>query len=283
MAIERDFRRLSPAAQAELRRVAVNLVLSGRSRIEAAHAVGVDRRFVGKWVQAFEALGEAALTGGRRGRPPGEQKAPGSRQQATIRRLIQGGCPDRSGLPFALWTRQAIGELVARKTGVRLSPRAIGGYLAARGFTPQRPIRRATEQDAAAVQAWLTHDYPAIAARARREGAEGHWSDETGVSNQANYGRSFAPAGQTPVILRPATRFTQSMISSLTNRGALRFMIYDGALNAAPFLTFLRRLIQGAERKLLVIVDDLRARRARMVAAWAAENADRIELVYLPP
>lgn len=88
MSTDRDFRKLSPATQAERRRVAVNMVLSGKSRIEVANAIGVNRRFVGEWVFAFEASGEAALAGGRRGRRPGEQKALNRRQEAMIRRLI---------------------------------------------------------------------------------------------------------------------------------------------------------------------------------------------------
>ena len=102
------------------------------------------------------------------------------------------------------------------------------------------------------------------------------------MSNQANYGRSFAPAGETPVIPRPATRFALSMIASLTNHGKLRFMIYEGALNAAIFLIFLRRLIRAAPRKVFLIVDNLKVHRARMVAAWLREHRDRIELFYLP-
>ena len=73
------------------------------------------------------------------------------------------------------------------------------------------------------------------------------------------------------------------MISSLTNRGTLRFMVYDGALTAATFLIFLRRLVQGAGRKLFVIVDNLRVHRARQVRAWVQAHAGRIELFYLPP
>ena len=283
MLIDRDFRKLSPAAQAELRRVAVNLVLSGKSRIEIAQVVGVNRRFVGEWVRAFEALGDAALSGGRRGRRPGEQKALNRRQEAMIRRLIVGRCPDQLKLPFALWSREAVGQLITQKTGIQLSLTAIGTYLAAWNFTPQKPIRRATERNEAAIHAWMEHQYPAIVKRAKKEKAEIHWADETGVSNQANYGRSFAPEGKTPVIPRPAKRFMQSMISSVTNQGKLRFMIYDGALNTAIFIMFLRRLIRDTDRKLFVIVDNLRVHRAKIVMAWAAANADRIELFYLPP
>jgi transposase len=283
MPVDRDFRTLPPATQAELRRIAVNMVRAGQSRVAVAEAVGVNRRFVGEWVRAFAAGGEAALAGGRRGRRPGEQKALSPRQEAMIRRLIVGQCPDQLKLPFALWTREAVGQLIERRTGIRLSLSAISSYLAAWGFTAQKPIRRATERDEAAIQAWLERDYPAIVKRAKKEQAEIHWADETGISNQANYGRSFAPQGETPVIPRPAARFTQSMISSLTNRGRLRFMVYDGALTAAIFLKFLRRLIKGADRKLFVIVDNLRVHRAKLVTAWVAEHAERIELFYLPP
>lgn len=283
MALDRDFRKLSISAQAELRRVAVNMVLGGMKRIAVAEAVGVNRRFVGEWMRAYERHGSAGLAGGRRGRRAGEQKALNRQQEAMIRRMIASKCPDQLELPFALWTREAVGQIIARKTGINLSLTAIGSYLAAWSFTPQKPIRRATERNEAAIANWLAHDYPAIAKRAKKEGAEIHWADETGVSNQANYGRSFAPQGKTPVIPRPATRFTQSMISSVTNLGTLRFMIYDGALNTTKFLEFLRRLVKGADRKLFVIVDNLRVHRARRVMAWLAENADRIELFFLPP
>lgn len=284
MVLRRDFRKLDPATQAELRRVAVAMVEAGKTRPEAAAAVGVNRRFVGKWVEAVRRSGEAALAGGRRGRRPGEQKRLSPEQEQKIRRLIADRCPDQLQLPFTLWTREAVGALVARETGVRLSASALGRTLRAWGFTAQRPARRAIERREPEVRAWLQHEYPAIAARAKAEGAEIHWADETGLSNQANYGRSFAPKGKTPVLPRPAARVSQSMISSLTNRGTLRFMVYDGALTAATFLVFLRRLVQGAAgRKLFVIVDNLRVHRARQVTAWVQAHAGRIEVFYLPP
>jgi len=88
----------------------------------------------------------------------------------------------------------------------------------------------------------------------RKERADIHWDDETGLSNLANYGRSFAPKGKTPVIARPATRLSCSMISTLISRGTLRFLVYAGALNAVIFLSFLRRLAKDAPRKVFLIV-----------------------------
>src|SRR5919107_2353419 len=283
MAIERDFRKLTLATQAELRRVALAMVRAGKTRIEAGEAVGVNRRFVGRWVKAAAQCGGAALAGGRRGRRPGEQQALSAAQQEGLRSLIIRGCPDRFGLSFALWTRPAVRALIARESGVWLALPVVGRYLRAWGFTAQRPARRASERQEAAVGEWLENTYPAIARKAKAQGCEIHWADETGLSSRANYGRSFAPRGQTPVIQRPGRRFSQSMISSLTNQGKLRFMIYEGALKSPIFLNFLRRLIREAARKLFVIVDNLPVHRARRVTAWVQDHADQIELVYLPP
>src|SRR5215208_7964492 len=198
MALRRDFRKLDPTTQAELRRVAVAMVEAGKTRVEAAATVGVNRRFVGEWVETVRRSGEAALDGGRRGRRPGE-KALSPQQEQRIWRLIADRCPDQLTLPFALWTREAVGALIERETGMRPSASALGRTLRAWGFTAQRPARRATERREPEVRAWLRHDYPAIAARAKAEGAEIQWADETGLSNQANYGRSFVPRGETPV------------------------------------------------------------------------------------
>ena len=209
-------------------------------------------------------------------------------------------------LPFAPWTREAVGDLIAFETGLRLSLSAIGGYLRSWGFTAQRPVRRATERNETEIKAWLDHEYPAIAKRAKKEGAEiqwlaaprqaeTRWADETGLSNQANYGKSYAPKGETPVIPRPAARFSQSMLSSLTNQGKLRFMVCDGALNAHIFLRFLQRLVidvaacrggnkpSDAPCKVFLIVDNLRIHHAKIITAFVEANGDRIELFFLPP
>src|SRR4051795_457907 len=170
MVTERDFRKLAPATQAELRRVAVAMVRAGKTRIEAAEAGGVDRRCVGRWVQAAEQAGEAALAGRRRGRRPGEQKALSAAQQEGLRSLIVRGCPDRFGLSFALWTRQAVRALIARETGVWLALPVVGRYLRAWGFTAQRPMRRAIERQDEAVRAWLERTYPAVVRRAKAQG-----------------------------------------------------------------------------------------------------------------
>jgi transposase len=109
-----------------------------------------------------------------------------------------------------------------------------------------------------------------------------YWGDETGISNQDQIGRSYAPRGRTPVVSRTAKRLAQSMISAVSNRGLMRFMFYDGALNADRFIAFLRRLGKDAGQKVVLIVDNLKVHHAAKVKAWVAAHAHAIELHYLP-
>lgn len=255
---------------------------AGHSQVEIAWALGVHKNTVSRWLKTWRSIGAPGLKRQKRGRRPVEQRFLSEAQEAEVRKLISDKCPDQLKLPFALWTREAVRDLIEGRCGVSLALRTITDYLKRWGFTPQRPMRQATERQDAKIQQWLKQDYPKIARRAKAEGAEIHWGDETGLSNQANYGRSFAPKGQTPVIGRTAKRHTTSMISSITNRGTARFMIYEGALNADLFLAFLKRLIKAAARKVFLIVDNLKVHKAHKVTAWLETRRDRIELFFLP-
>ena len=155
----------------------------------------------------------------------------------------------------------------------------MGNYLKRWGFTPQKPIRRAYEQRPEAIRQWLDEDYPAIAAKAKAEGGEIHWGDETAVVNTDVRGRGFAPKGQT---YAPGRREKLSMISTVTNQGKTRWMIIDDAFNADRLIEFLEALIKDADRKVFLILDNLRVHHAKPVTAWLDEHTGRIEVFYLP-
>lgn len=279
---KRDGRPFSDEVLEVLRERAVAMAELGHSQRTIAAALGVHKNTVSRWLIAWRTSGAAALKPRQRGRRPQEQMLVSAAQAAEIRQMITENSPDQLGLPFALWGREAVRDLIQRRYGITLAIRTVGDYLRRWGFTPQRPVKRALERQDARIRAWLSKDYPQIARRAKAEDAEIHWGDETGLSNQANYGRSFAPKGQTPVIRRTAKRHTTSLISTLTSRGTLRFMIYEGALNAGLFLTFLKRLVRSADRKVFLVVDHLKVHHATRVAAWVADHQEQLELFFLP-
>ena len=228
----RDFRGIGRAAQEALRRRAIVLIeQQGMTQGAAARAVGVQRQTVNLWLKRYRAQGEAGVLDGRRISPRKGEGALTADQSRKVRAWIADKTPDQLKLPFALWTSRAVRELIARRLGKRLGLSTVQLYLKRWGMTPQKPLARAKERSPAAVAAWLQRDYPAIARRAKAEKAIIYWGDETGISNQDQIGRSYAPRGQTPVVGRTAKRITKSMISAVSNRGLLRFMLYDGGLN----------------------------------------------------
>jgi transposase len=279
----REARRLPQAAQEELRRRAVVLVGEGRSQGEVARLLEVSRQSVNEWVAAYRVGGERALAAGKRGRRPGEQTALSVRQQAQIAKAVRDKNPDQLRLPGFLWTRALVCELIERRFGIRVSEKTAGRYLRAWGFSPQKPARRALEQEPEAVREWLEQRYPEIERRARRLKARILWADETGLRSDRTAGRSWSPVGQTPLVAGTGQRFGANVISAISNQGQLQFMVFKKRFIAKVLIEFLSRLIrQAAGRKLILILDGHPVHRAAAVRRFVEAHADQLELVFLP-
>jgi transposase len=275
-------RSLSRQARHERRVQVIRLRKAGLSYELIAQQTGLSRTGVLNICARHEAGGSAALRDRIGGRPLGDGRLLSAEQEAQVRRLIADRTPDQLKMPYALWTRTAVAQLIEQRFGIVLAVRTMGLYLKRWGFTPQKPLKKAYEQSPAAVKRWLEQDFPAIAARAKAEGAEIHWGDESGLRSDDVRGRSYAPKGQTPVVRINHKRHGLSVISTVTNKGQMRWKIFAGALNADILLDFMRRLIKGQPRKLFLILDNLRVHHAKPVKAWLAEHKDAIEVFYLP-
>jgi transposase len=261
----------------------VNAVVEGMTQTEAARTFGVCRQSVNRWAVAHAQGGARALRAKKRGRRPGQGAKLLPWQAAVTARLIQDRCPDQLKLPFVLWTREAVAALIAHKWGVRFSLMHVGRCLKRWGFTPQKPVRRAYEREAPAVARWLQTEYPAIAQRAKAEGAEIHWGDEMGLRSDHQAGTSYGRKGQTPVVAGTGQRFRCNMISTVTNLGTLRFMVFTERFTAPVFIEFLRRLLRAARRKVYLILDSHPVHRSRQVRNWLAARAANLEVFFLPP
>ena len=276
-----DARRLDAATQSHLRRSVVRAVRGGMTQTQAAQVFGVSLRAANKWVALDKAGGLRALKPRRRGRPAGDGRLDRV-QSARIRQLIIDALPDQLKLPFYLWTRAAVASLIKREYGIEVSLTTVGRYLAGWGMSPQKPVRRAYERNDAAIERWLHEEYPAIAREAKQERAVIYWGDEMGLRSDHVVGTSFAPVGHTPIVRATGQRFGCNMISAITNRGALAFMVFHGRFDARLFIGFMQRLLKQADRKLYLIVDGHPVHRSREAKRFVADNADRLRLIRLP-
>lgn len=279
-----DARTLSPETQEHLRKQAIRWRKQGLSYVAIAAQLEVHRNTVSNWWKAYQAEGFRGIQSQTRGRKPGEQRTLSPRQEKQIQALICDQTPEQYKLSFALWTRRAVQALLRQRLHRTMPLRTVGEYLKRWGFTPQKPLKRAYEQRPAQVKKWLDETYPAIVARAKREQAEIHWGDETGLRSDSQHGRSYAPKGKTPVICLSAKRVSMNMISTVSNQGKVRFMVYRGRMNAKRLIQFLKSLIRTSEHKIFLILDNLRVHHAKPVKAWLAQahNTARIEVFFLP-
>lgn len=276
----KDARSLSSSAQEDLRKRVVRAVRGGISQVEAAAVFKVSRASVNKWSRLHEAEGAHALKARRRGRPPEPRLS--SEQRARTVRWIVGRCPDQLRLPFALWTREAVQQLLLREFDVSVSVWTVGRYLKTWGLTPQKPVRRAFEQSPAAVRRWLESEYPAIEREAKRVGAQIHWGDEMGLRSDHQVGRTYGRRGKTPVVPGTGQRFRCNMISTITNRGRLAFMVFEEGFTVKVLLRFLKRLIRHVRRRIFLIVDRHPVHRAARVKRWLAGHDAKIRMFFLP-
>jgi len=277
-----DARKLSTDAQQALRYQVIRLRQQGRTHNDISAITGVHRSTCVAWWNRYKNEGKKALKIKKRGRPLGSCRKLTKEQEKEIQKVICDKCPDQLKLPFALWNRIAVQQLIFELWGLKVPIRTIGDYLKRWNFTPQRPLKRAYEQNPKAVKKWLTEEYPAIQKKAKREDAEIHWGDETGLCNDSYHGRSYAPRGKTPAIRLSAKCKRVNLISSITNQGKVRFMIYNNRMNADTLIKFLKRLIKDADRKIFLILDNLKVHHSYKVRDWLAEHMDEIEVFFLP-
>jgi len=280
---KQDFRTLSKDARNALRRRAIILLNKGKTQTEVSEIIGVRKNTVGKWKKAYQTGGQRELSEKTRGRKEGMKRTLSMEQEKEIQRDIIDRHPEQLKLAFALWTRVAVQELIYTKYQIRMPIRTVGEYLKRWGFTPKKPVKLAYEQQPEKVKEWLETEYPKIKKQAKQENAVIHWGDETGVNSESYVSRGYSPKGIKAVVKTTGKRFSISMISVITNEGQMSYMIYKGALVTDTFIEFLRRLISGSERKIYLILDNLKVHHAIRVQKWVKKRPDKIELFFLPP
>ena len=281
---KQDYRSLPSSQRNILRKRGIALIKSGMKKSEVASLLGTNSSTVSNWWKRYKSEGDRGLQDKQCGAKSENCKMLTSEQERIIQRLITDKYPDQYKLPFALWTRKAVKELIKRQFDIDIAVTTTGYYLRRWGFTPQKPKKRAYEQNPASVKKWLLEQYPAIRRRAGEENAEIHWGDETGCKNQCNHGRSYAPKGKTPVKESMSKRFKINMVSTVTNQGKVQFMVYSENMNADKFIEFLQQLIKSTDRKIFLILDNLRVHHSKIVKEWLAQKEiqARLEVFFLP-
>lgn len=277
---ESDARKLDHHTLQTMRQRAVKSVREGESPEDVARILGINRRTIYRWIAAFNDGGQNALLA----KPvPGRPSVLSDEELAWLYRNIGEKTPQQFKLEYGLWTVRLIRHLIEYHLGKKLSPATVHRVVRNLGFTPQKPLYRAWQQDAELVRTWENETYPEIRARAKALGATIYFADEAGLRSDYHTGTTWSLRGSTPVVHPTGKRFSLNMLSAISPRGELRFMVHEGSVNAEVFLTFLKRLMIGATAPIFLIVDGHSIHKAKTIKDFVESTNGMLEIFYLPP
>jgi len=277
---ENDGRKIDHQSLQVMRQRAVKAAREGKSPKEIAEVLGVNLRSVFRWLAAFANGGQNALLA----KPiPGRPPKLTAEEMQWVAKTVKDTTPQQLKFEFGLWTLSLIQEVIRRELGKDLSLSAVRRVMKLLGFTVQKPLYRAWQQDEVLVKQWVDETYPEIKAEAKRVGATIYFADEAGMRSDHHAGTTWAPRGQTPIVKVTGRRFSFNMLSAVGSRGEFRFMVHEGSCTTEVFITFLKRLLTGADKPVFLIVDGHSIHKSKAVREFVEQQEGRLRIFILPP
>jgi transposase len=263
----------------ETRRRAVAAVQEGQSPEMVAKAHMINRTTIYDWLALYRQGGWNALKAAKRG---GRKPRLNGKMLRWVWQTIATKTPLQMRFEFALWTAEMIRALIKKRFKLELSHRSVCRLLNQLGLSVQKPLWKAYQQDPGRVKEWLEKTYPEIRRQAGANNARIYFGDESGVRSDHHAGSTWAPKGKTPVVKTTGARFGFNIISAISPRGQMRFMIFEGKMGAALFIEFLKRLRHGEQRPVYLVVDGHPAHRAKMTSQYVEGTKGALKLFFLP-
>lgn len=274
-----DGRKLTHSQSEYIRIQAVKQVrIENKSPEEIIKTFGLHRTNIYKWLRVYDSKG---FNGLKSTKSKGPVPILGAKQEQQLAKALLKN-PLQLKFDYALWTIDMIVELINRKFQVRYSKVQVGRLMKKLGLSRQRPLERAIQQDPKKVEEWLLKQYPAIKKEAKKEKRDIYFSDEAGFHATAQYGSTWAPRGETPIIKTSGKREKINVISAVNNKGQLRFMLYESNFNGSVFIDFLKRLMHKQKTPISIIVDGHKSHFTKEVKSYIAGTNGRLKLYQLP-
>jgi len=275
-----DARKLTPRELLAKRKIAIKLREKGVPNKEVAQIVGISAQTISIYYTRYKKEGKKIFKVKSAGRPKNSGRVLNSEQEKNIIKKLIDTTPEQLKFKFALWTREAVKQLIKQMYNIDMPLSTIGYYLKRWQFSSKKPIKRAYERKDKQIKKWLNEEYPKIKQQAKKDNADIWWCDETSCQSLPTNLKGYALKGSKikPVLTHPVKKFKVNLISAITNTGKSMFALYEESINTNNFIDFLKRVIKSNNKKVYLIIDNLRVHHAKIVKQWVEDNKNKIKL-----
>lgn len=275
-----DARLIPDEVMSYLRKIAVHAVQeNGYSPEDVIKIIGFSRSSIYDWLKRFSEHGYAGLD---------TKKAPGAPATVTeemegwLKRTVVESTPEDFGYDTTLWTCELLAQLLLEKYGVHVIAETINHHLHKLGLSHQKPEYVAREQDPAAVERFVKEEFPKIQSFANKINAEIGFEDEAAVDLRDHSGKTWGARGARPVVYVTGGRGRLNILSVVTAQGDFRYQVTEKRINSKEYILFLKQLLEGRKRPLILIVDRASFHRSKEVRTFIWHHRRQIRLHYLP-
>lgn len=258
---------------------ALELYEMGWSNTAIGEAMGVSEPAVSRWLTCGREKGESALlSSGRRGQ--GRRLSDG--QLDGLRCLLDRGAA-AFGYEDNTWTCQRIADLIHKEFDVHYHRAHVSRLLHTMKWTYQKPILKARQRNESEIQHWLQEVWPGIRKVAETERRTIIFVDECGFSLTPTVGKTWSPAGTTPVISGVKRSKRLSVIGGITWQGSLYVQVHAKTVKTAGVVGFLTHLLFHVPGNLLVLWDRARIHDSEELEEFRALDRDhRLAVEFFP-
>ena len=275
-----DGRKIPDEVMYYIRVMAVNSIrVLGQSPEDIAKAYNFNRACIYRWLRQYDEGGFAALESEM---PPGAQPLITSGMDEWLKQTVLNKNPVDFGYDTNLWTCGILVGLLKKEFGVTVSDSAVRLHLKSLGLTPQKPEYQDAKRDGHEVEYFLNTKFPKIQRLAAKLGADIGFQDESGVGIMTRYGKTWGLRGETPVVKTGMKRGGYNVMSVIVAEGEMRYSVKEGSINGEVFIEFLKHLIQGRERPLILLVDHATFHGSKPVRDFVRAHRSRLRVFFLP-
>lgn len=275
-----DARKIPGEVMGYLRKIVVRAIEEKHYSPEAISDIfGIDRTAIYRWLRRYQEEGYIGLDTRE---SPGAPPIITTNMEEWLKETVLHSTPMDFGYDTILWTRDILAELLHAEFKINVTGRAVSNHLRNIGLSPQKPWFRPHEQNKEDVDRFVNDTFPRIQRLAIKIGADIAFEDEAGIGLRTNSGTTWGEVGKTPEVPASGTRGGYNMLSIVTDSGVLRFSIQDGTINSEKYISFLKQILAGRNRPLILIVDGASFHRSKKVKEFVRAHRKQIRMYFLP-